>query len=358
MKTGKSSGWGYTLAALHFQEDLQIMITPQITRRHWILQAAAGALTLAGCNRTAPSTEKKSNGKGGFRIGLVYFAPEEGVDNCLKGLFDGLKERGIERDRNLEVLTAHAQGEIANIPLLIQNYDSQQLDAIVTLTTPCLAAACSMARKTPVVFTYVYDPIAAGAGTSRTNHLPHVTGVGSFPPVEDTVDLIQKLLPGIKAVGTVYNSSEANSVKVVSVAREIFRRRGIALEEVTAISTSEVFQAAQVVSYRNVQALWITGDNTALQSFDAIVKAANSAKLPLIINDPEFTARGAVACVGLGWYEAGRAGGVLTARVLRGESPRNLPFEEVALKKVILNEDAARKLGLTFPPQIVKEAQG
>src|SRR5579872_2907330 len=314
------------------------MTASAITRRQWLIYAAGGALGLAGCGVQSPAGSGGSGGANGrFRIGLVYFAPEEGADSCMRGLFDGLKDQGIERVRNLEVLSAHAQGEISNIPLLIQNYESQHLDAIITLTTPCLASACSMAKKTPVVFTYVYDPIAAGAGTSRTDHLPNITGVGSFPPIEDTVDLIKKLTPGIKAVGTVYNSSEANSVKVISVAREIFRKNNISLQEVTASSTSEVFQAAQVVSYRNVQALWVTGDNTALQSFDGIVKASRDAKLPLIINDPEFTARGAVASVGLGWYEAGRAGGTLAARVLHGESPRNLPFEEVAVKKITLN---------------------
>jgi len=334
------------------------MTISRITRRQWLVQAAAGAITLAGCSRNPSGGAANVGGDGNFKIGLVYFAPEEGADNCMKGLFDGLKDRGIERGKNLEVLSAHAQGEISNIPLLIQNYESQHLNAIITLTTPCLAAACSMAKKTPVVFTYVYDPIAAGAGTSRTEHLHNITGVGSFPPVADTVDLIQKLVPGIKAVGTVYNSSEANSVKVISVARDAFRQKAIKLEEVTATSTSEVFQSAQVVSYRGVQALWVTGDNTALQGFDGIVKAARDAKLPLIINDPEFTSRGAVASVGLGWYEAGHAGGVLAARVLRGENPQNLPFEEVALKKLVLNQEAAKRLGLVFPPEIVSAAKG
>ena len=55
------------------------------------------------------------------------------------------------------------------------------------------------------MFTYVYDPIAAGAGKSRTDHLPRVTGVGSLPPVEDTVDTIKRLVPGIRSVGTLYN---------------------------------------------------------------------------------------------------------------------------------------------------------
>ena len=324
--------------------------------------AALVCLTTAGCRvRTEDeiAADAQAAGAGaGYQMGLLYFAPEEGADSVMSGLFDGLRREGIEEGRNLTVVRQHAQGEIANIPLLVQDLDSRGLDVIVTLSTPCLTAACSAARNTPVVFTYVYDPIAAGAGTSATDHLPHVTGVGSFPPVGDTVELIQRLVPGVRAVGTVYNSSEANSRKVVSVARDLFTASGIQLEEVTVTGTGELYQAAQVLAHRGIQAMWVTGDNTALQGFDGIVKVAREAKLPLIINDPEFVARGALACVGLGWYQAGEAAAPVVARVLRGESPQSIPFQEVAVKKLVLNHEAAKELGITFPADLVREAEG
>jgi ABC-type uncharacterized transport system substrate-binding protein len=329
---------------------------PTITRRSMIIQSAAGALALAGCKHM-PTGASSMAGNGNKKLGLIYFAPEEAGVNCMNGIWDGLKEQGFEKDKNLTVLTAHANAEISQIPMLIQNYITQGVDLIMTMTTPVLTAACSAARNSKVVFTYCYDPIAAGAGTSFTNHLPNVTGVGSFPPVDKTVDLIKRLIPGVKSVATVYNNAEANSVKVISVGREEFKKAGLKLEEVTANNTSEVFQAAQVACYRNVQALWITGDNTALQSFDAIVKAAKAAHMPLIINDPEFTARGAVACVGLGWYPPGKAGGILAARVLKGENPANIPIQEVAEQKLVINQDVAKELKLTFPEDIVKAAQ-
>jgi ABC-type uncharacterized transport system substrate-binding protein len=58
------------------------------------------------------------------------------------------------------------------------------------------------------------------------------------------------------------------------------------LQEIAITGTNEIWQAAQVLAQRGVQALWVTGDNRALQGFDAIVKAARDAKLPLVINDP------------------------------------------------------------------------
>ena len=323
------------------------MSVSTLSRRRMLIQSAGAALALAGCRG------RSSRGSGRSRVGLLYFAPEAGAELCMKGLFDGLAQGGFSKDGNLDVISSHEQGEISNIPMLVQNFMTQGVDLIVTLTTPCLTAACTVARNTHIAFTYCYDPVAAGAGKSFSEHLPNVTGVGSFPPVEATVNLIQKLVPGVKSVGTVYSSSEANSVKVISVAREIFQKRGISLQEVTAMNTNEVFQSAQVACHRNVQAMWITGDNTALQSFDAIVKTTTDAKLPLFINDPEFTSRGALACVGLGWYPAGKAGGLLAARLLRGEDPSTIPFQEVAEKKVVLNHEAAARLGIVFPQDVV-----
>jgi ABC-type uncharacterized transport system substrate-binding protein len=290
-----------------------------------------------------------------FKVGVVYFGPDPVTESGLQGLLDGLDELGFHQGKNLEVRSQHAQGEIVNIPSIIQNFLNQDLDLIVPLTTPCLAAAASMVKTKPVVFAVVYDPIAAGAGTSRTDHLPNITGVGSFPPVADTVALIRQLVPGIRSVGTLYNSSEANSRKVIGVSRELFRKEGIALEEVAIGSSSEVFQGAQALVTRHVQAVWITGDNTALQAFDGIVKSTRDARLPLIINDPEFIGRGALACAGLGFYKSGYAAAKLAARVLLGENPNNLAFEEVADKKTCINFEAAKAFGSPFPPELLQK---
>lgn len=305
--------------------------------------------------KAGPASTQAQPGKM-YRIGLVYFAPEEAADTCMKGLFDRMREFGFEEGKNLQIEKTHAAGEISNIPMLFQNLDGQGLNAIVPMTTPCVAAACATVKKTPVVFTYVYDPVAAGAGKSFDDHLPFVTGTSSFPPVEDTVGMIRKVIPGVKTVGTLYNSSEANSRKVISVAREEFTKHAIKLEEVTIASTSEVVQAMQVLASRDIQAFWITGDNTALQAFSGIGKVAGDSKLPLFINDPEFVDKGALMAVGIGWYETGRASASKLARVLNGESPAGIPFESYVVKKLVLNHDVAKKLGIKFSEDVLKQA--
>jgi ABC-type uncharacterized transport system substrate-binding protein len=291
-----------------------------------------------------------------YKIGIAYFAPEPGVEECMRGLVDGFRDAGFVEGRNLEIRKSHAQAEIANIPQLLQNYDTQGLDLIIPMSTPCLTAACGTVKNTPVVFTYVYDPIAAGAGIDFSHHLPNVTGVGSFPPVADTMDLIRQLIPDVKTIGTLYNSSEANSRKVVEVARREVTKRGMQLEEVTVTNASEVFQAAQAATARGVQVLWIAGDNTAIQGFDAIVKVANDARIPLVTNDVEPVAKASLATVGIGFYQAGNAAAKIAARVLLGAKPADIAIENVAVPTVAVNLLVARKLGIPLSDEGLQRA--
>lgn len=337
------------------------MEAPEVARRLVIgialVALVAGILLFADRHQRTSRVVAASAGTTKiYKIGVAYFAPEEGADLCMRGLVDGLADQGFVEGRNLLVSKAHAQAEISNIPAVLQNFDSQDLDVIVPLSTPCLAGACAVVKRKPIVFTYVYDPIAAGAGKSLTEHLSQVTGVGSFPPIDETFQTIRRLVPGVQAIGTLYNSSEANSRKVIAVGRETCQRMGLKLEEVAVTGTGEVFQAAEVLAARNIQALWITGDNTALQAFSAIAKVAADRHLPLIINDPEFVSKGALVAIGIGWYRSGYEAGKVASRILRGESPAGIPISNIADKKIVLNDDVARGLGISFPPDLRRSA--
>jgi putative ABC transport system substrate-binding protein len=223
------------------------------------------------------------------------------------------------------------------------------------MSTPVISASCGIVRKKPVVFTYCSDPVAAGAGKSFTDHLSNVTGVGSFPPVEEMVDFIHTVMPKATTIGTIYNASEANSVKVIEVARGLFEKAGMKLDEITVSSSADVLQAAQALAGRHVDALYIQGDNTVLQGFEAVVKAARDARIPVFVDDPEVAKQGAIACVGLGYYKPGYASAKTVARVLLGESPAKIPMENVSDKVLWLNLPEAEKIGFTFPKKILDE---
>jgi len=82
-----------------------------------------------------------------FKVGLVYFAPEPGADACMEGLFSGLKDLGFVEGKNLRVRKAHAQAEIVNIPSILQNFDNEDVELIIAMTTPVLTAGCQSGEE-------------------------------------------------------------------------------------------------------------------------------------------------------------------------------------------------------------------
>jgi ABC-type uncharacterized transport system substrate-binding protein len=344
-----------------FNETVLSSLKDRWTIPDSVRQRANGWITATATNlpvfsAAAKATLPKPQPGRIYKIGLAYFAPEAGCDSCMRGIFDGLRELGFEEGKNLDVRRAHAQGEIANIPAILQNFEASDVDLILPMSTPVISGACGMVQRKPVVFTYCSDPVAAGAGKSFTNHLAHVTGIGSFPPVQDMVDFIKAILPGAKSIGTIYNASEANSVKVIQVARGLFAAAGLKLDEVTVASSAEVVQAGQALVSRRVDAIYIQGDNTVVQGFEGLVKATRDAALPLLVDDPDVAKRGALACVGLGYYRPGHAAARSLARVLLGERPAGIPIENVTEKTVWLDQPQAAKLGLKFPNNILTAA--
>src|SRR5262245_30418051 len=304
--------------------------------------------------KSRQSAAKAVAGKN-YRIAAVYFAPNQVTTSTLLGLRNKLRERGFQEGKNLQIHEDHAQGDISLIPQVLQQYDQSDVDLILVLTTPFLAAATTAVKNKPVVFTEVYDPLAAGAGTSADKHLTHITGVGSFPPVESMLDSMRQLVPWLQAVGTVYNSAEANSQKVISVARELFKRQGLRLEEATVVGSGEILQAAQVLTQKNIGVLWEFGDNTVTQGLEGMAKAAHDAGLPLVAGDVESNDRGATLAIGISFYESGYAAGDLIARVLSGEKPANIPFVELAVPRRAINLAVARKLRHDIPASLLKQ---
>jgi ABC-type uncharacterized transport system substrate-binding protein len=137
-----------------------------------------------------------------YKIGLTYFGPDATFDAALNGVWDGMAELGFVKDSNLMVIAQHANGEVSNLTSIHLNMDNQDVEQIVVTSTPGISAAVATVKNHPVVFTMTYTPLEAGAGKSYTDHLPNMTGVGSFPPVEKTFDFIREIFPEAKALRT------------------------------------------------------------------------------------------------------------------------------------------------------------
>ncbi len=294
------------------------------------------------------------------KIGIVQFALEPNVEICKQGILKALAENGFKDGENLEIIYKNAQADFSMIPAIMQDLVRRNVDVIIPLSTPCVQAAVQVAGAQPdakIVFTYIFDPYRIGAAKTPENHLPNMTGVACFPPVEGMLDLIKEMLPGRKKIGVVWNSSEANSESVLIKLRAHAVKTGQEIIEATVTNPAEVLEAARSLILKGSQVFLNAGDNTVNVGFDSFSKAGRESKIPVFSVDSEFIDKGALAILGPDYYQTGYEGGQCLARVLKGENAADIPITQTKATQFMINTDAAQDCGITVSKSVLQKAQ-
>lgn len=79
-------------------------------------------------------------------------------------------------------------------------------------------------------------------------------------------------------------------------------------------------------------------------------------KLPAIYQYRAFAAAGGLMSFGANQSEAFRQAGIYTGRILKGEKPSDLPFQQSTKLELTINLKAAKTLGLTIPQSLIVAA--
>jgi ABC-type uncharacterized transport system substrate-binding protein len=245
---------------------------------------------------------------------------------------------------------------MATLNSLVQAALNDQADLILTLSTPTLQAAMRQTSRVPIVFTFVADPVVAGAGRSVADHQANVTGVyinGAYPEV---VALVRECLPAARRIGTLFVPTEVNTVFHKDQTAAEASKLGLETEAVPVATATELSDAARALCSRDIDAVCQVGGNLTATGFATIAQSAQRARLPVFAFLSAQARDGASVVVARDYFEAGREAGQLAVRVLRGESPAAIPFAPVRATRLIVNPAAARACGLTIPSAVLRRA--
>ncbi|NML14450.1 ABC transporter substrate-binding protein [Azohydromonas caseinilytica] len=316
------------------------------------IRAALATLTLAA---VLPLTAQAADAAP-KRVAVTAIVEHPALDAARDGVRDELKAAGYEVGKNLSFEYQSAQGNTGTAAQIARKFVGARPDAIVAIATPSAQAAVAATRDIPVVFSAVTDPVAARLVKSWQPAGGNVTGVSDASPLDKHLELIKRVRPEVKKVGVIYNPGEANSVAIVEALKKACAAAGLTLVEGAAPRTVDVPGAAQSLVGK-ADVIYAPTDNNVMSAFEGIVKVAQQAKLPVVAADTDAVKRGAVAALGLNYYDLGRQTGKLVVRVLHGEKPGAIAAQTSQQFELHVNPDAARKQGVTLPEDLLKTAK-
>lgn len=313
-------------------------------------RATLGALSLALAAAFTPALAADKS------VAVTAIVEHPALDAVRDGVKDELKAAGFEAGKNLKYAYQSAQGNSGTAAQIARKYIGDRPDVIVAIATPSAQAVVAATRDVPVVFSAVTDPVAAKLVKTWSASGSNVTGVSDLSPLDKHLALIKQILPQARRIGVIYSPGEANSVAIVDALKKAAPAAGLTLVEAAAARTVDVASAAQSLVGR-ADVIYAPTDNNVMSAFEGIVKVAQQAKLPVIAADTDAVKRGAVAALGLNYYDLGRQTGKVVARILNGEAAGSIASQVSSTFELHVNPAAATRQGVTLSEAFIQSAK-
>lgn len=266
-------------------------------------------------------------------IALITLVENQLLETAVSGIEAALAEYGLVTGKDYRIKKYSAQGEMGQLPQIMDAVLLEKPDVIVTVTTPALVAACQKNKSVPLVFTVASDPYKLNI--FKQKRPDHICGVHDDPPVDQLLKMALKFDGDLKKVGIIYDAAQINSLISVEKLRASGKEQQIQILEATASAVSDLGVAAQALVQRGAKAFILSADNLAYTGFPAILKVAKRANIPIYVTEPEYISKGASGGIGDDYYQWGKQSGKLVVMVLAGVPPSSLPIEKTKNQMII-----------------------
>ena len=313
--------------------------------------AALGVLAAAGCGEQAAKGDNKT-----YKVGIVQLVEHSSLDDANRGFVDGLKARGYEEGKNLTIDRQNAQADQSNLQNIVQRFISDKVDLICAIATPAVQSAANATKDIPIVGTAVTDYVSAKVVKSNEAPGGNVTGTSDLTPIAEQIDLLRKLYPNAKTIGTIYSSSEVNSEIQVKAMKEYAESKGLTVRVATISTVNDIQQAAQSI-INDVDVFYESTDNVIASAMPTLTSVTDPAGKGVICGYVGGVTAGALATKGIDYYKLGVQTGDMAADILEGKAkPADMKIETAHDLVVVINKKNAEKIGLTIPADVLNGA--
>src|SRR5262249_12514103 len=225
---------------------------------------------------------------------------------------------------------------------------AEYVDRIATSTIPVVAGMGS-------------DPVALGLAKSLNRPGGNITGATFITTelVGKRLELLCEVVPQAKTVAYLnpsprqaLPSTEQLTSEFLAAARTLGRQVAI----LQADSDSDFEAIFEALVERHAGVLVIASSLLFDTHDDRLAALALRHSIPAIYQRREFVEAGGLMSYSANWGDAFRAAGLYVGRILKGEKPAELPFQQSSTFELAINLKTAKALGLSIPRSLLDAA--
>ena len=275
----------------------------------------------------------------------------------LDAFVQGLKELSYVESLNVDIVYRFAEGHLDRLPVLAAELVALKPAVIVAVVTPAAVATRALTKSIPIVCPLLADAVNLGLIASESRPAGNVTGI-SFRTEGLTgkqVELALQMIPHVVKIGYLVNVASG----VIIDRQELettCQRLGIKTVPGEVRSPDDLDAAFRAMANGHIQAVIVLVDGMLFSERSRIAALAATARLPAIYGFRDHVDAGGLASYGVNLSENFHRAATYVNKILKGAKPGDLPVEFPTKLELIVNNKAAKALGLHIPSSVLVRA--
>ena len=290
------------------------------------------------------------------RVGWLASGSPSGVAPLTGAFRQGLSELGYVEGKNIAIEYRYAEGKFDRLPDLAKEIVHLKVDVIVVANDQAIRAVKQATATIPIVMV-ADDPLGHGFIASLARPGGNLTGFSlmSTELAGKRLELLMEALPKVSRVAALRASGPAQEqqVKEIQIAAQPL---GIQVQTVQIQNPDDFENAFLTITKGRPGALLVLRSSLLRTHALRIKEFAEKRQLPTMYDDRIFVEAGGLMSYGTNTLGVYRHAATYVDKILKGTKPADLPVEQPKKFEFVINLKAAKKMGVTIPPNVLARA--
>ena len=266
------------------------------------------------------------------------------------GWVEGRNVRYEQRSRsggNVDLARRNAAELVALAPDIILVGGATNMEALQQAT-----------RTIPIVFAGVTDPVGAGFVESLARPGGNTTGFTSFEYGLSTkwIELLKEIAPRVTRVGVLRQPGSAVGIGLWAAMQGAAPSLGMELKPIGVSDAPEIERGIAAFARGSNGGLIVTPGGASVVNRDLVSTLAARHQLPAVYPFRYFVTSGGLLSYGPDLNALNRQAAGYVDRILKGAKPADLSVQAPTKYQLVINNKAAKALGLTVPNTLLVSA--
>jgi putative ABC transport system substrate-binding protein len=297
-----------------------------------------------------------------WRIGFLTNGTVASSKGQLDAFLRGMGELGYANGKNLKLEPRWAEGDLKQLPRLVNELLAQDVDLIFAPSGVAAQAARQSGTTVPIVFALAPDPVGQGFGRSLADPGGNMTGLTSTHGELSAkrIELLKDTLPTIRRVSVLYHQAPAAAGVVEQLAEtgRAAKILGMALVAEACERVEDFERVFAAIRALRPDALVVIESPLFFTHRVRLTELAATLRMPAIYNVSEYVQAGGLMSYGASYADLCRRAAAYVVKILNGARPGDLPIERPIKFELMINLKTARDIGLAVPRSVLMRADG